>query len=95
MTGILERVRKAQKALGYRVVREAGDEIESLRAEIARLRKGIQDYLDGDWDGPHRLARKIDRCPHGRFQWDSCEACTDLHFHNVLDPVSRPEGSEP
>lgn len=82
MTDILQRVRKAQKALGYRVVREAGDEIERLREEIGRLRKGIQDYLDGN-DGPRRL-EKTDECPHGKFQWERCDVCIDLYFHRLL-----------
>lgn len=51
--------------------------------ELARMRKGIQDYLDGNY-GP-RLKRKVDKCPHGHFKYESCESCIDRHFLDVLE----------
>ena len=54
-------------------LREAADEIE-------RLRKGIQDYLDGDYGRQQYFKTKHDKCPHGLFGWESCENCIDAHF---------------
>lgn len=70
---------------------KAKAEIDRLRAENGRLRKGIRDYLTGNFDGPP--ARKVDQCPHGKFQWEVCEACIDAHFRKVLDPEALPDGS--
>jgi hypothetical protein len=60
---------------------------DALRAENAELRKGIQDYLDRNYDGPS--LRKVGQCPHGIFQWDVCEACIDQHFRAILAMASR------
>lgn len=53
-----------------------------LVREVLRLRKGIQDYLDGNY-GP-RFTRKIDKCPHGLFGYEACENCIDAHFTDLL-----------
>jgi hypothetical protein len=65
--------------------------VESLaaaQAETAKLKKGIQDYLDGNYG---RRVRKYDRCPHGQYGYEICEACIDEHFTEVLNG-QRQEG---
>jgi hypothetical protein len=51
--------------------------------EIARLRKGIQDYLDGNY-GFDFGGSKIVKCPHGQYRHEICEGCTDEHFSALL-----------
>lgn len=58
-------------------------EVVDLMTENARLRKGIQDYLDGNF-GPD-FATKHDTCPHKRFGWEDCGQCIDEHFTAVLE----------
>lgn len=50
-------------------------------AEIERLRKGIQDYLDGNF-GP-RIG-KNDKCPHGLYGYEDCGRCIDDHFSAII-----------
>jgi hypothetical protein len=50
-------------------------------AEKERLRKGIQDYLDGDYEPK---VGKNDKCPHGQYGYETCEACVDEHFTRLL-----------
>src|SRR5687768_6225016 len=68
--------------------------IDSAADEIERLRAGIQDYLDGGCDRPG-IARKVDKCPHGRFGWEACEGCIDEHFAKVLRPVDEQSTAKP
>jgi hypothetical protein len=58
-----------------------------LEAEIDRLRQGIQGYLDGDYG--RRIPRKVDKCAHGLFGWESCENCIDAYFLALIDPPSE------
>lgn len=58
--------------------------MEKAANEIARLRKGIQDYLDGDYEPK---VKKIDKCPHGRYGYEACEGCIDAWFAKLLDPA--------
>ena len=65
---------------------DAADEIERLRAGIQKLldegapRTVAEPYAD---DGkPH----KGDRCPHGCYTWESCDACTDEYLAGLLAP---------
>lgn len=51
-------------------------------AEIRRLRKGIQDYVDGNYEP--KIVGKIDKCSHGQFGYEACEACIDEHFTKLL-----------
>ena len=60
----------------------AWDAISEKNAEIARLRKGIQDYLDGNY--PHPRSYRPGKCPHGWYYFNECEQCTDEHFHKLL-----------
>jgi hypothetical protein len=52
-------------------------------AEIERLRAGIQAFLDGDYEPK---VKKIDKCPHGVYGYDACEACIEQHFYRLLSP---------
>lgn len=61
---------------------EAG--IAGQHAEIDRLRKGIQDYLDGNYGRSKHFKSKHDKCPHGLFSWEACENCIDEHFTALL-----------
>lgn len=58
-------------------------QVEALEGEIARLRKGIQDYLDGDYEPK---VKKIDKCPHGLYGYEACEECISEHFQRLLTP---------
>jgi hypothetical protein len=60
----------------------AWDAIAAKNAEIARLRKGIQNYLDGNY-GRH-IPRKVDTCQHNKFGWEACENCIDEYFAKLL-----------
>lgn len=55
-----------------------------LMAEIVRLRKGIQDYIDGDYGREQHFKTKHDKCPHGLYGWEACENCIDAHFTKLL-----------
>lgn len=60
------------------------ERIDVKDAEVLRLRKGIQDYLDGDFEP--RIVGKIDKCPHGRYGYETCKGCIDAHFRSILNP---------
>ena len=87
MSDIIERLRSGKSVdsdLLWNVTPihlEAADEIE-------RLRKGIQNYLDGDYGRIEHFDTKHDQCPHKRFQWEGCENCIDDYFKKLLDPVT-------
>ncbi len=49
-------------------------------AEVFRLRKGIQDYLHGDYS---RVA-KNDKCQHGCYGFEGCEQCIDDYFEKLI-----------
>ena len=68
-------------------------EVDGLKAENERLRAGIQKLLDegaprtvaepyADDGKPH----KGDRCPHGCYTWERCDACTDEYLAGLLAP---------
>ena len=62
---------------------DGADEIDALRKEIERLRKGIQDYIEGG--APDRgIRHKVETCRHGKFGWEACEACIDAYFEALL-----------
>lgn len=62
-------------------------------SEINRLRKGIQDYLDGNYDNPRKS--RPEPCKHGRLWYESCEACTDEHFAKLLSDETSFSIGEP
>lgn len=63
---------------------------DALIVEIERLRKGIQNYLDGDYEP--KIIGKVNKCPHGKFKWEACENCIDEHFTKLLTLVPAPSG---
>lgn len=64
----------------------------ALDAENQRLRKGIQDYLDGDYEPK---VKKMEKCPHGLYGYEACENCIDKHFADLLRPgETAPQKSE-
>lgn len=66
--------------------------LRESNAEIERLRKGIQDYLAGNY--PSRQRSKLDKCSHGSYRYESCEACTDDYFAGVLKAKVEPATQE-
>lgn len=57
------------------------------QAKIERLRKGIQDYLDGNYDNARKLRAEHGpqaKCSHGRFYYEECGECIDRHFSLLL-----------
>lgn len=77
-----------QLFLGWvdRALKAESDAGAQGQPEADRLRKGIQDYLDGNYEHP-RKNRGLDpqlRCPHGMFYWDDCGNCIDEHFSRLL-----------
>lgn len=56
--------------------------LNSLEDEVKRLRTGIQNYLNGDYEP--RIIGKINKCPHGRYGYEDCENCTAEHFEVLL-----------
>jgi hypothetical protein len=53
-----------------------------LRAEVLRLRCGIQAFLDGNY--PPMLKTAPEKCPHGQYRHETCEACIEVHFAKLL-----------
>lgn len=56
--------------------------IAELAAENARLREGIQAFLDGNY--PHPRSHRPNPCPHGIEYWNDCGQCNDEHFERLL-----------
>jgi hypothetical protein len=58
-----------------------------VKADNIRLRKGIKDYLDGNFEGPHsgRAGDPRYKCKHDRPYWEACDSCIDEHFTDVLE----------
>ena len=59
-----------------------------MRDEAAYLRKGIQNYLDGDYGRDQHFKTKHDQCPHNLFGWETCENCIDEYFTKLLRSVT-------
>lgn len=53
----------------------------------AILRKGIQDFLDGDYENPR--AHRPNKCSHGVYYFESCAVCDENHFIKVLEDAKR------
>jgi hypothetical protein len=72
---------------------KAWDAIAEKNAEIGRLRKGIQDYLDGNY--PHSRSYRPNACPHGLLWFNGdCDQCAEEHFTKLLEPVTNGYRSE-
>ena len=54
---------------------------QDWQKEVERLRNGIQNYLDGDYEPK---VKKIDKCPHGQYGYEACEVCIENHFAALL-----------
>ena len=63
------------------------DLLYKAAVENGILRKGIEDYIRGDYLHPRKYRPK--NCPHGVYYWDECEQCNVEHFQKVLDEVSH------
>jgi len=61
---------------------EAADEIE-------RLRKGIQDYLDGNYEHPRNHRPDLGECKHGIPWYAECACCDCDHFTALLIPPAE------
>lgn len=68
-----------------KLVADHDDEINRLRAEIERLRSGIQAMIDGNYPNPRAYRSAPNKkCPHGVFYYDECEACNDAWLMGLL-----------
>ncbi len=73
-------------------VNEAVEQLVDARAEVIRLREGIQAFIDGSADTMPRdtiwrkdgVHSKHDKCPHGQWMYDGCENCADVYFQRLL-----------
>ena len=61
-------------------------QVEALTRRVAELEGGIQAYLDGNYDHPHRHRPR--RCEHGVVYYDDCSECDARHFRALL-PASE------
>lgn len=75
----------AAKQIAYR-------EIVELEAEVARLRKGVEDYRAGDY--PSARTHRPHPCPHGCNHWQECDACNDAALAAVLSPTPPSTAAE-
>jgi len=87
MSDIVEKLR--ERAMSYRAGGPSSEHTAVMLVqaadEIERLRKGIQDYIDGT--KPDRdIVHKNDVCAHAKFSWEPCEQCIDEYFTKVLNP---------
>ena len=60
-------------------------QLADQKTEIARLRKGIQDYLDGSYDNPQGYRPGLGECKHGVPWYSGCAHCDCEHLQAVLD----------
>lgn len=84
MTDLPTRLRVTADLYDHRtagLMRDAADEIE-------RLRKGIQDMLDGNY--PHPRSYRPKQCPHGAEYWHECPSCNDAALQAILTPPASP-----
>ncbi len=66
-------------------------EARELIQEVHRLRQGIQDYLDGNYDNPRQ--HRPHPCAHGQLWYQGCDQCDDEHFSRLLgDVIPDPVG---
>lgn len=59
------------------------DENKRLTAENGRLRKGIQDMLDGNY--PHPRSYRPGKCAHDVWYFDECPSCDEAHLQAILN----------
>lgn len=56
--------------------------------ERDRLRKGVQDFLDGNYSNPRSYRHDTGACPHGQPYYQDCGECNDEHFRKLLPNAS-------
>lgn len=55
-----------------------------------RLRKGVRDYLDGNYDHPRAHRHEPTKgCKHGRFYYEDCCECDADYFSALLGEEDR------
>ena len=67
-----------------------------LVREVLRLRKGIQDYLDGNYLNPRQNRPKP--CKHSHLWYQGCDECDEEYFTLLLrgpELTQAQRGSEP
>lgn len=82
---IVEKLRRAAAPDGWCFANQ--ELLDEAAAEIELLRKGIRDYLNGDYEP---RIRKTERCEHEVYGYEVCEACTDAYFTKLLNPPPGP-----
>ncbi len=82
MTDMEERLREHGIIAGWLIEKDA---------EIARLRKGIQDYLDGNYEHPRAHRLDLGNCKHDIPWYAECVCCDCDHFTALLTPAQRPD----
>jgi hypothetical protein len=63
-------------------------EITKLRAERDAMRKLITDFLAGDYEP---RIKKSEKCAHGQYGYEACEACIEEHFSKGLALLATDE----
>lgn len=81
MIGIVDELRNGEAGWSGDAACVSADAAARGATEIERLRKGIQDYLDGNYEPK---VGKIEKCPHGVYGYEVCENCIDKHFADLL-----------
>lgn len=73
----------ATSDFNQRIILEAAKDNE-------RLRKGIRDYLDGNYDHPRAHRHEPAKgCKHGRFYYEDCCECDADYFSALLGEENR------
>lgn len=70
--------------------RTDAQDLAGYKAEVERLRKGIRDFLDGNYPNPRK--HRPDKCGHGIYYYDQCEQCNDDYFVKLL--LTNAEGGD-
>lgn len=83
MIDIVQRLRFDATRCAATFSKGVAGNIEEGAAEIERLRKGIQDYLDGNYGFDYRGSKTM-QCPHGAYRHEICGQCTDEHFSQLI-----------
>lgn len=55
--------------------------------EVIRLRKGIQDFLDGNYENPRQ--HRPGKCSHGQYWYQGCDQCDEAYFTALLSSGVR------
>ena len=65
-------------------------EVKRLEQVIEEIKRGINDYLNGDYDNLRKS--RPNKCEHDRNYYDACENCIDKHFTNLLSIINAGRG---